>query len=443
MKDLTEGKESKQIFNFAVPMLLGNVFQQLYNIVDSIIVGNFLGKEALSAVGASFPIIFVLISLIIGIASGSTIIIAQYFGAKDFKGVKQAMDTMYIVLFFASILITVLGISFSEQIFRLLELPENIIPKAKIYMNTFIGGIVVMFGYSGTSAVLRGLGDSKTPLYFLIVASLLNIGLDLLFVLVFGWGIFGVAIATVMAHGTAFAAAVFYLNRYHSFIRISLAGMNFQAAMFKKSLRIGLPSGLQQMFVALGMAALFRIVNTFGTNTIAAYSVATRIDSFALLPAMNFSAALTTFVGQNLGAKKPERVKRGMRFTFFVTSAISLFFSIVALTQGRRLMSFFTPEMAVIETGAEYLVIVGAFYIIFSTMFTINAVFRGAGDTLIPMFITLMALWLVRVPVSYWLSQSMDEPGIWWGIPIAWAFGAMVSFFYYLSGKWKNKVVVT
>ena len=178
MKDLTTGKESRLILNFALPMLLGNVFQQLYNIVDSIIVGNFIGKEALAAVGASFPIIFTLISLIIGIASGSTIVIAQYFGAKDVERVKRAIDTLYIFVFFASIFITIVGITFSEPIFRLLQLPEEILPEAKSYINVYMLGIIASFGFNGTSAILRGLGDSKTPMVFLIISTFFNIGFD-------------------------------------------------------------------------------------------------------------------------------------------------------------------------------------------------------------------------------------------------------------------------
>ncbi|PLX15961.1 MAG: MATE family efflux transporter, partial [Marinilabiliales bacterium] len=187
MKDLTEGKSGSLILKFALPMLFGNIFQQLYNIVDSIIVGNFIGKEALAAVGASFPIIFAFISLIIGIASGSTIVISQYFGAKEIEKVKRTIDTLFIFLFFASIAISIVGIIFSESIFRFLQLPEEIIPQAKTYFNIFIGGVIVSFGFNGTSAILRGLGDSKTPLYFLIVSTFFNIGFDLLFVLVFKW----------------------------------------------------------------------------------------------------------------------------------------------------------------------------------------------------------------------------------------------------------------
>lgn len=437
MNDLTVGKEGKVILRFALPMLLGNVFQQLYNIVDSMIVGNFLGKEALSAVGASFPIIFVLISLIIGVATGFTIVIAQFFGAKNFTKVKLAIDTMYIVLFFSSFLIAGIGLFFSEAILKLIDLPAEIIPQAKLYLNITLAGSIVMFGYNGTAAILRGLGDSKTPLYFLIISTLVNIVLDYVFVAYFGWGIAGVAIATVIAQGGSFLTAVYYLNHYHQIINISAFHVKLDIGILKKSLRIGLPSGLQQMFVAMGMLAVFKIVNAFGTNVIAAYSVALRIDSFALMPAFNFSSAFSTFVGQNVGANKPKRIIKGLWATLRMTSLISVSFSAIALLFGKNIMAWFTSDYNVIMLGAEYLTIIGIFYILFSAMFSINAVFRGSGDTIVPMFITLFALWFVRLPVSYYLSLEIGKTGIWWGVPIAWAVGLSLSFFYYLSGKWK------
>ena len=442
MKDLTQGKEARLILHFATPMLLGNIFQQLYNIVDSIIVGNVLGKQALAAVGASFPVIFMVISLLIGVASGTTIVIAQYFGARKLEEVKKAMDTFYIFAFFASILMSILGIFFSEDLFHLLKLPEEILPQAKTYLHIILAGIIIFFGFNGTNAILRGLGDSKTPLYFQIAATLVNIGFDLLLVMVFGWGIAGAAIATVLAQAGALITAIWYLNKYHSLIRISLFGMKFDRDIFKKSLRIGLPTGFQQTFVALGMMALMGIVNTFGTDVIAAYSVAGRIDSLATLPAMNFAAALATFVGQNLGAGKPERVKHGLISTIWMSSIISLTITLVVQLFPSQLMGLFTKDASVIAIGRQYLIIVSAFYIIFSAMFSISGVMRGAGDTLIPMFITLFALWFIRIPAAWLLSRHLGVIGIWWAVPMGMFTGFLLSFLYYLTGRYRNKVIV-
>lgn len=442
MKDLTQGKEGKLIVQFAMPMVLGNMFQQLYNVVDSIIIGNYLGKEALAAVGAAYPIIFLLISLVIGVGSGFTIIVSQYFGARNAEKVKRTIDTTYIILFFAAIAVTILGIAFATPIFRLTDLPQEVLPQARSYLIVYLTGTVFFFGFSGTSSILRGMGDSKTPLYFMIIAALTNVVLDLLFVVVFKWGIEGAAIATVISQAGAFITAALYLNRRHEVVNLSFRKYVFDREIFRNSIRIGLPSGLQQTFVAVGMIALYGIVNQFGTSTIAAYSVATRIDSFASLLAMNFASALSAFVGQNLGAQKPERVRAGLKSTWIITSGISVVITIVVVLFGENLMAIFTPDDTVISIGSSYLVIVSSFYIVFSSLFVVNSVMRGAGDTLIPMFTTLIALWVVRVPASYFLADRMGVTGIWWAIPLGWGTGFILAFLYYLTGRWKTKSVI-
>jgi len=442
LRDLTEGKEGKLILNFALPMLAGNVFQQMYNIVDSIIIGKVLGKEALAAVGANFPLIFALISFVVGIAIGATVIISQYFGAKQMDRVKRTIDTLYIFMFFASILITTVGMLTSKYIFQLISLPDDVIPLAVDYFNVYATGFIFFFGFQGTSAVLRGLGDSKTPLYFLIISTLTNIGLDLFFVIGLGWGVKGVALATVIAQAGAFFTIVWYLNRFHTFLDFSPLKMRFDKEIFKKSLKIGLPTGFQQTFVSLGFLALYRIVNMFGTPTIAAYTIAMRIDMFAAMPAMNFSAALSTFVGQNIGANKFERIGRGLNSTLGMTSVISVTVTILAMFFAEPLMYLFTNDAEVVAVGRQYIYVVSGFYIVFSTMFIINGVLRGAGDTFFPMIITILSLWVIRIPASYLLSLKIGTLGIWWGIPVAWAFGVIASYIYYKTGKWKLKAVV-
>jgi putative MATE family efflux protein len=442
MKDLTEGHSGSLIFKFAMPMLIGNVFQQLYNIVDSIVVGRYVGKEALAAVGASFPLIFMLISFVVGVAMGTTIIISQYFGAKDMKMVKRAIDTMYIFLFFASIAVTLLGIAFGGPIFRMIDLPEDVMPQAIAYFDVYLVGMIFFFGFNGISSVLRGLGDSKTPLYFLIIATVMNVALDLLFVAVFKWGIVGAAWATVISQAGAFFSGVIYLNHSHDVVKLNSLKLVFDKAIFKKSLMIGLPTGLQQTFVSMGMLAITRIVNGFGTDVIAAYSAAGRLDSLAGMPAMNFGAALSTFVGQNLGANKPGRVKQGFKATLMMSGALALVTSLFVIVFRHQLIHLFTEDAAVIAIGAQYLLIVSSFYIFFSAMFVIGGVMRGAGDTIVPMFITLFALWAIRIPAAWILSRYFGVHGIWWSIPVAWFIGMSLSYLYYLKGNWKTKVVV-
>jgi putative MATE family efflux protein len=442
MTDLTSGNVAKQILKFALPMLLGSLFQQLYSIVDTIIVGKYLGKEALASVGASFPIIFTIIALVIGIGSGASVVISQYYGAKDEDNVRKAVDTLNIFLLITGVAISVVGILISRWIFALLQLPSELLESAMTYLNIYLMGMVVFFGFNSITSILRGVGDSKNPLYYLIIATFLNIGLDLLFILEFNWGIAGAAWASVIAQAAAFLIAVVHVNKRHSVIRIAIVGITFNWEIFKQSVRIGLPTGIQHTFVALGMMALMGIVNTFGTNVIAGFTGASRIDSLAAIPAMTLSVALSVFVGQNIGAKKVERIYKGLRVALIFASVISVVMSIVAIFWSVPLMNLFSNDTAVIAVGREYLITVSLFYLLFSTMFVFNGLLRGAGATLIPMFITLFSLWLVRIPLAVFLSKYMGEQGIWWAIPIAWFFGALGAFVYFRTGKWKNKGVV-
>jgi len=455
MRDLTTGSVGKNILRFAMPMLLGNLFQQLYTFVDQIIVGRFLGKEALAAVGASFPVIFTLIALIIGIATGGTIVISQFFGAKDFNKVKRTIDTIFIVMGVCAVIMTVVGISFSEEIFRLIKLPEELMPMANSYLTIYVSGLVIFFGYNSVAAILRGLGDSITPLYFLILATIINIGLDLLFIVKLGWGIEGAAFATLIAQGIAFIVAVFYLNKNHELIKFNIREFAFDWEIFKQSLRIGLPTGLQHTFVALGMMALMGIVNGFGTDVVAGYTAAGRLDSLAVIPSMVFSIALSTFVGQNIGAGKIDRVKKGLTRTMLMSSAVAIVVTILIIIFKYPLMSLFTRDQAVIDIGGEYLTIVTSFYLLFTGMFTYSGVMRGAGDTIIPMFITLFSLWIVRIPAAVFLSREtieifglslkgagLGQSGVWWSIPCGWGIGLILTFIYYRTGRWKTKTVV-
>lgn len=424
-------------------MVLGNLLQQLYHVVDSIIVGNYLGKEALAAIGASSPIFYALIAFVIGIGSGATIIISQYFGAKNLDKVKRAIDTTFIFLFAASVIVTCIGLLYSEEIFRMLHVEEHIIPLATDYFNVFMMGMIAFFGFSGTSSILRGLGDSMTPLVFMVVATIINIVLDMVFIVVFKWGISGVAYATLIAQGSAFIAGAIYLNKKHRIISFNIFRFKFDKTLFFQSIRIGLPTGFQQTFVALGIMALIRIVNNFDTDVLAAFSVASRIDALAAMPALNLASALSAFVGQNLGAQKIDRIKKGLRATLVMAWGISFVVMLSVIFFGENMMRAFTQDVAVVQHGTNYLVIVSSFYMIFSTMFVMHGVLRGAGDTLIPMFITLFSLWVIRIPVAVFLSKHFGVIGIWWAIPIGWSMGLVGSLIYYFTGRWKRKSVIT
>jgi putative MATE family efflux protein len=441
MKDMTDGRESALILNFTIPMLIGNVLQQSYNVIDSIIVGRAIGKYALGAVGASFPILFLLVTLIIGVTLGFSIVISQYFGARDMERVRRTIETAFIFIFLASIVFTVVGLCLSRPILVLIKTPVEILPQATVFMRIMFAGMLFVMGYNCVSSILWGLGDSRTPLIFLAISTVINTGLALLFVLVFKWGIAGSAWATMIAQGCSFFMSAAYL-RSRGLLDFRLTRPRFDWEVFKKSFGIGLPTGLQQVFVATGMIALTRIVNGFGTNAIAAFTAAMRLDTFAVMPAMSIAGAVSTFVGQNVGAGKMERVRNGLKAALFISGIISVATAVVVIGFGTALISLFNTDPNVIAIGSRYLLIVGGFYIVFSTMFVISGVLRGAGDAVVPMIVSIFSLWLIRIPLSVWFSGIMGTDGIWWAVPISWGLGLIVTAAYYATGRWKKKAAV-
>lgn len=438
LKDLTEGKVSKQILEFAIPMLFGNLFQQLYNIVDSVVVGKFIGATALAAVGASFPIIFLLISLGFGVTMGGTISISHFFGAGQNENVRKTVDTMNIFILIVSVVFAVIGIVYSDAIFRLIRLPEEVIPMASEYLVMYMYGLPFFFGFVNISATLRGVGDSKTPLYLLIFSTILNIILDLYFVVVLKMGVGSVALATVISQALAYFVALFLLRK-NDLLKLQLKNISFDWLIFRKSIKIGIPSGIQHVLFSIGMMAIFSIVNKFGVKVIAAYSGAMRLDSLAVIPAMNLSNALSTFVGQNMGAGKISRIREGLNITLKLSILISLIITVLFYFFGMDFMKMFTDDAQVAFYGNEYLVISSSFYIVFSGLFCYSAVMRGAGDVVIPMFITIISLWLIRIPFAYFLSPYMSENAIWWSAPAGWVVGLIMTFFYYRTGRWHSR----
>lgn len=438
MKDLTSGPVGRQILLFSLPIILGNFVMQLYQIVDSAIVGRYLGKEALAAVGASMPVVFAVVALVIGVGSGASVVISQYFGAKQYDKVRLTSDTLHLFLVGAGLVIALVGVFCSEEIFRLIALPEELIPLAAEYLQIYLGGVFLLFGFNTVAAILRGVGDSKTPLYFLLLSALLNVLLDLLFILRFGWGVAGAAWATVIAQGVAYFAAVWYINAGKSIFHINLLKLRFDRKIFRQCINYGLPTGVQQSFVALGMVALMGIVNGWGTDVIAGYSAAIRVDNLAVIPSMNFAMALTSFTGQNVGAGCMDRVHRGLKMTLLYSSLTCVLITAVIVLFGSDILRIFTTDEDVIRVGREYLVIVSSFYLVFSGMFVINGMLRGAGAVIFPMFSTLLSLWVVRIPVAMWLSRLIGEQGIWWAVPVGWSVGLAIAYGYYRSGKWEN-----
>lgn len=437
--DLTEGKVWKVIVRFAVPLLVGNLLQQFYNITDSIIVGQFLGKEALAAVSASFFIYYFIISLVIGVGSGTTVVISQLFGAKQYQKVQLAFSSFFIFMLVGGIILSIAGIIFAEPVFRLTNTPEEVIPQAVAYFRIYIGGTFLFVTFNSIISILRGVGESVRPMLFILITTVLNIAFDLLFILVFKWGIEGAARATVVSQGIGMCIALAYVNNTHPLLSIKKQDMLFDWKLFKESLKIGLPTSVQQCAIALGLIALLGIVNSFGTNTLTAYGAAGKIDTIITQAVLTLSGALAAFCGQNIGAGRLDRVKKGVRFTMYTNIALGLLTFAAVYLFGNEMMRIFTKDIDVVAIGKEYLLIIGGFFIVHGALNVYNGALRGAGDTLFPMITSLICLWLIRIPLAYYLSSWLGRNGIWWAIGISITIGLIVTFVYYKMGFWKRR----
>jgi len=440
--DLTQGKEWKVIFRFALPLLIGNLLQQFYNITDSIIVGQFLGKEALAAVSASFFIYYFIISLVIGVGSGTTVVVSQFFGARQFENVQKTFSSFFIFMLIAGVLLSITGILFAEPVFKLTNTPEEIIPQAVTYFRIYIGGAFLFVTFNSIISILRGMGQSFRPMIFILISAVLNILLDLLFIVVFKWGVEGVARATVISQGIAMCIALAYVNNQHPLLSIQKKDLLFDSSLFKKSLQIGLPTSVQQCAIAIGLIALLGIVNSFGTDTLTAYGAAGKIDAIITQAILTLSGALAAFTGQNIGAGRMDRIRKSVRCTMGFNAIFSLLTFGSIYVWGDHLMRAFTDDIQVIRIGQEYLLILAGFFIVHGALNIFNGVLRGAGDTLFTMLTSLFSLWLIRIPLAYFLSHQYGSTGIWWSIGLSILIGFLITYIYYKTGKWKKKAVV-
>ena len=439
MRDFTKGNIGQSIFIFSLPLILGNLFLQLYNFVNSVLVGHFLGDVALAAVGTVYPIVFFLISLIIGIGSGASVVVSHFFGAKQYNKIPLTISTFYIFFIILGLFICFISIVFAQQIFSLLQLEEEIAHLAVSYMRIYMIGMFFSFCFNSAVSLLRGLGDSKTQLYYLIAANILNGILSYIFLAVMKWDLNSTAWATVISQAAAFFTLFFHLQKTNPYIKIKKADKYFDKSILKEIVKIGFPTGIQQSVIALSQILIIGIVAMFGSNAITAYSAASRIESIALLIILNFSSALSSFVGQNYGAGLSLRVKKSLTSSLQIIGIISIITMIVFCFLGRNIMNLFSQTTEVIEIGYQYLVIMGLFWITLGAMNIFQSFFRGLGDTFIPMLISILSLWIIRIPISYLLSFKYSTTGIWIGAPISWII-AMIAYiiYYYRSKRMKN-----
>ncbi|MGM9662673.1 MAG: MATE family efflux transporter [Oscillospiraceae bacterium] len=438
MRNMTEGNCAKNILLFALPMLAGSLLQQLYNLVDSWVVGNYVGDSALAAVGVAYPVLFLFVSLFMGIGTGSTVVISQFFGAGKMDRVRDAVDTAYATFLITVIPLTVLALLLVEPLLLLLRIDESAFHDAKIYMTIVCAGLIGNVGYNTNAGILQGLGNSRTPLLFLAVATVLNIILDLVTVIVLHMGVAGVACATIFAQAVSWLFGIFYINRKYPEIRIRPRHWHIDRALLQEIVRIGLPAGIQSATISLGMMAVMGRVNTYGEAYTAAYNVGHKMDNLAFLPVQALASAGTAFVGQNMGASKPQRVKEGTKAAIAMAIVWCVIVNAGMLPIRKWLIALFSDTPAVVEAGAQYLLCLLPFYPFFAVMFCLNSIMRGAGESVVPMLIAFVGQIVFRVPAVYLLAHFFGPDYMYLGFGIGWIAASAIAVAYYASGRWKR-----
>lgn len=437
---MTEGRPSRLIVRFSLPLLAGNILQQMYNLVDSLVVGNFVGKEALAAVGSTFILGFLITSLFSGLGLGMTIIISRCYGAGNRDKVRSTIDTSYVTALVGAIPVTILGLLATRPLLHLVNTPAGAtMEMSAAYLSIIFIGMIGTFGYNLNAGILQGLGDSVSSLVFLAVATALNIGLDLLFVAVFGWGVAGVAWATIISQMVSFILGAFFIVRKLRLTTLRIRDLRFEPVILAESVHIGLPNGVLNILFSLGNMAIQRLINGHGPTFMAAYSISGRLDSLAFMPIASFSSAVITFTGQNVGAGKLDRVRYGFRATHLMSGAVCLAVSLAVTLSSYFLMSLFTRDLEVIEIGVGVLRRVMPTYVLLSVLFITSSVLRGAGDIAWPFAAQLVSFLFVRISSAYLFDHFFGKGEIAWCYGLGWVFGVLIAVPRYLSGKWKGR----
>ena len=445
-KDMTLGRPWKRILEFAIPMLIGNFAQQLYNTADSIIVGKFVGDNALAAVGSAMPILNLLLALFVGIATGAGIVVSQSFGARDRDGLTKAIGNCIALSGIATVVIMSVGPLVTMPLLTLLGTPDSIIGWCAQYLNIYFIGIVGFFFYNMLSGILRGLGDSVSALGFLLLAAALNVVLDLWFVR--SMGVAGVALATVVSQGISAIFCYIKLARMGDIFDMNLKTMKLIPSMAMRILRIGVPSGVTQAIMATAGMVVLNLTNAMGETVIACNVIVMRVDGFAMLPNMTFGQAMSVYTGQNVGAQKFDRVHKGVKQGGLIASSFSTLITLVLLFLSPILFGFFTgtPELINLATRMIRLMAVG--YICISVTQVLGGVMRGAGDTVSPMWISIISTIIIRIPVAYllaYLTRSAEYPhgqpiALFGSLMFSWVMGTVFSVIVFSIGKWKKKM---
>lgn len=441
---ITEGVIWKQLLVFFFPILIGTFFQQLYNTVDTIIVGQYVGTQALAAVGTTGTLINLLVGFFVGLSSGATVIISQYFGGGDWKNLSKAVHTSIALALAGGLVIMALGLASGRACLEMLGVPEEILGDALLYLNIYYGGILFCMMYNVGTGVLRAIGDSRMPLYVLIVCCLVNIVLDLLFVVSFHWGVMGVALATVLSQVVSAVLILLRLMCTRESYRVELKHIRFDRGILKNVIRIGLPAGVQSIMYSLSNLIIQAGINSFGTTVIASWAAIGKVDGFIWMVMGAFGISITTFVGQNFGAGNYDRVKRSVRVCLAMTLGSIIGLSVLILLFAGPLLGFFTGDAAVIEIGTGFLHILGPSYFLFVFIEIFSGAIRGAGEALQPMLITtfgvcgLRFLWMLCV-VPFFPSMEM----VAMNYPVTWLITSLVFTVYYLRMNWLKRCIKT
>ena len=444
-RDFTTGKPMKTIFLFAIPMLIGNIFQQLYSTVDTIIVGNFEGAPAIAAVSASASLQFLLVSIAFGFTGGMSVVISQVYGARDYEKMKRVFATGFLFVIMLAFVLAIVGQFISEPVMRLLGTDESILPNSVTYLKIMFAGMPFSFVYNMYASVLRAIGDSKTPLYFLIVSAITNIALDLVFVANFGMGVAGVAWATLIAQGFSGLLCHIYVGKKVQIFKLSKGEWKMEKELLKPIINYGLPASIQQSVTSLGMLFVQSQVNFFGPGMTAAYGVSNRIQNFATMPQMQLAMALSMFAGQNIGAGEEGRAKEGIRATMTMQIIYAVAMGFILPVAAPTLISWFglAEDVAVLDLATMGLSFMARMVWMFGIFQALNQFHRGVGDTKFSMVASLCMV-MVRVPATYVMVHviQLGEISIWAGMVTGWLVACTANAIRFLSGGWKGKAYV-
>jgi putative MATE family efflux protein len=438
-KDLTVGKPEAVLCRFAIPLFGSIIFQQMYNIADSLIAGKFAGENALAAVGNSYEITLIFLAFAFGCNVGSSVIISQLFGAKKYNDMKTAVWTTFISSGILCVILMLLGFICGPALLRLINTPDNVFDDSLLYLNIYIAGLLFLFFYNIATGIFSALGDSKTPFIFLACSSVANIIMDYIFVKYFNLGVAGVAWATFICQGISCVLAVVALFKRLAGVPTQGVIAKFNKAIFINIVRIAVPSILQQSFVSVGNIILQSLINQYGSSVMAGYSAVIKLNNLVITSFTQIGNAMSNFTAQNIGANKPDRVKQGYKGGLTLIYALCVPITILYLTCARVLLSFFMKEdsAVAIDTGLAFIRIVAPFYIVVSTKLVTDGVLRGAS-AMKEFMITTFADLILRVLLAFILSGKYESVGIWRSWPIGWTIGTIISVIFYVSGSWKK-----